>query len=77
MECESAPDRAGAGHGELRQVGTAALTPNRTILNNRYRNFSKGEAVDYVETDKSLIVLHELEKNWWILAVSLALRNMP
>jgi len=33
------------------------------------RNFSEGKAVDYVETERSRIVLHELEKNWWILAV--------
>ncbi|PWY76224.1 hypothetical protein BO70DRAFT_380982 [Aspergillus heteromorphus CBS 117.55] len=32
------------------------------------RNFSQGKAVDYVETEKSQIVLHELEKDWWILA---------
>lgn len=28
--------------------------------------------MDYVETDKSHIILHELEENWWILAVSAA-----
>ncbi len=33
------------------------------------RSFSNGEAVDSIETDKSRIVLHELEKDWWIVAV--------
>ncbi|KAG5297488.1 DUF1712 domain-containing protein [Histoplasma ohiense] len=32
------------------------------------KNFSNGEAVDTVETEKSRIVLHELESGWWILA---------
>lgn len=35
----------------------------------RFRNFSDGVAVDSVETEKSRIVLHELEPGWWILAV--------
>jgi First Longin domain of INTU, CCZ1 and HPS4 len=34
------------------------------------RSFSDGRAVDTVETEKSRIVLHELEAGWWILAVS-------
>lgn len=34
------------------------------------RSFSDGRAVDTVETEKSRIVLHELESGWWILAVS-------
>lgn len=34
------------------------------------RSFSDGKAVDTVETEKSRIVLHELEAGWWILAVS-------
>jgi First Longin domain of INTU, CCZ1 and HPS4 len=33
------------------------------------RTFSNGKAVDAVETAKSRIVLHELEPDWWILAV--------
>jgi hypothetical protein len=33
------------------------------------RSFSDGRAVDTVETEKSRIVLHELEAGWWILAV--------
>ena len=34
------------------------------------RSFSDGRAVDTVETEKSRIILHELEAGWWILAVS-------
>lgn len=33
------------------------------------RSFSDGRAIDTVETEKSRIVLHELEAGWWILAV--------
>lgn len=33
------------------------------------RSFSDGEPVDHVDTEKSRIVMHELEKDWWILAV--------
>lgn len=35
------------------------------------RSFSNGEAVDSVETEKSRIVMHELEVGWWILAVGI------
>ena len=37
--------------------------------NIRSRNFSNGKAVDSIETEKSRIILHELEPDWWILAV--------
>lgn len=40
------------------------------------RSFSSGENVDSVETDKSRIVLHELESGWWILA-SIDLTQLP
>jgi hypothetical protein len=33
-------------------------------------NFSDGKTLEYVETDKSRVVLLELEKDWWIVAVS-------
>lgn len=33
------------------------------------RTFSNGQPVDSVETEKSRIVLKELEHGWWILAV--------
>ena len=39
-------------------------------------NFSNGEAVDSVETEKSRIVLKEFEHNWWILA-SIDLTRLP
>lgn len=54
----------------LRQVGLAQGMVKLAS------NFSDGKAVDYVETDKSRIVLHELEKNWWILA-SVDLTRLP
>ncbi|PMD44291.1 hypothetical protein L207DRAFT_422107 [Hyaloscypha variabilis F] len=40
------------------------------------RSFSDGRAVDTVETEKSRIVLHELEAGWWILA-SINLTVLP
>ncbi|RAL09492.1 uncharacterized protein BO97DRAFT_374549 [Aspergillus homomorphus CBS 101889] len=40
------------------------------------RNFSEGRAVDYVDTEKSQIILHELEQDWWILA-SVDLTRLP
>ncbi|KAE8388549.1 hypothetical protein BDV23DRAFT_173833 [Aspergillus alliaceus] len=54
----------------LRQIGLAQGMVSFA------RNFSRGQAVDYVETDKSLIVLHELEKDWWILS-SIDLTRLP
>ena len=32
-------------------------------------NFSSGKPLEYVETDKARVVLLELEKDWWIVAV--------
>ncbi|KAL4944236.1 hypothetical protein BDV06DRAFT_112929 [Aspergillus oleicola] len=57
-------------NGRLRQVGLAQGMVTFA------RNFSEGKAVDYVETEKSQIVLHELEENWWILA-SVDLTRLP
>lgn len=34
------------------------------------KSFSEGKSVNTIETDKSRIILHELESGWWILAVS-------
>lgn len=34
------------------------------------RTFSDGQSVDAVETEKSRVILHELESGWWIIAVS-------
>lgn len=33
------------------------------------RSFSDDQPVDSIDTEKSRIVLHEIEKGWWILAV--------
>ncbi|KAJ9244190.1 hypothetical protein DTO169E5_2178 [Paecilomyces variotii] len=55
---------------KLRQIGLAQGMVSFA------RNFSTGEALDSVETERSLIVLHELEKNWWILA-SVDLTRLP
>ncbi|KAL2864613.1 uncharacterized protein BJX67DRAFT_207982 [Aspergillus lucknowensis] len=54
----------------LRQIGLAQGMVSFA------RNFSEGKAVDYVETEKSQIVLHELEKDWWVLA-SVDLTRLP
>ena len=40
------------------------------------RNFSDGKSVDSVDTETSRIILHELEKGWWIL-VSIDLTRLP
>ncbi|KZF25627.1 hypothetical protein L228DRAFT_236702 [Xylona heveae TC161] len=40
------------------------------------RGFSGGEPVDSIETEKSRIVLYELERDWWILA-SIDLTRLP
>lgn len=34
------------------------------------RGFAGGKTLDSIETEKSRVVLHELEPGWWILAVS-------
>lgn len=49
---------------KLRQVGLAQGMVGFA------KSFSNGEPVDSVETQKSRIVLYELEADWWILAVS-------
>jgi hypothetical protein len=41
-----------------------------------HRNFSDGYPVDAIDTKKSRIVLHELERGWWILA-SIDLTRLP
>ncbi|KAF2642405.1 hypothetical protein P280DRAFT_547891 [Massarina eburnea CBS 473.64] len=55
---------------KLRQVGLAQGMVGFA------RSFSNGAAVDSVETEKSRIVLHELETGWWILA-SVDLTQLP
>ncbi|OXV09560.1 hypothetical protein Egran_02677 [Elaphomyces granulatus] len=54
----------------LRQIGLAQGMVNFA------KNFSEGRPMDYVETEKSRVVLHELEENWWILA-SIDLNRLP
>ena len=49
---------------QLRQIGLAQGMVEFS------RSFSDGRAVDTVETERSRIILHELESGWWILAVS-------
>ncbi len=39
------------------------------------RSFSGDTAVDTIETEKSRVILHELESGWWILAVSAQRRS--
>ncbi|KAF2740647.1 hypothetical protein EJ04DRAFT_454895 [Polyplosphaeria fusca] len=55
---------------KLRQVGLAQGMVSFA------RSFSAGQAVDSVETEKSRIIIHELEKDWWILA-SIDLTKLP
>lgn len=40
-----------------------------TRLSIKTRGFSNGSPIDAIETEKSRIILHELEPGWWILAV--------
>jgi len=34
------------------------------------RSFSAGKPVDTIDTERSRVILHELEPGWWVLAVS-------
>ncbi|KAI9039112.1 uncharacterized protein KD926_009981 [Aspergillus affinis] len=52
----------GEQNEKLRQIGLAQGMVSFA------RNFSQGKPVEYIETEKKTIVLHELEKDWWILA---------
>ncbi|KAK5171347.1 uncharacterized protein LTR77_004491 [Saxophila tyrrhenica] len=55
---------------KLRQIGLAQGMVDFA------KSFSNGEPVDSIETDRSRIVLRELEKGWWILA-SIDLTQLP
>ncbi|ROW00754.1 hypothetical protein VMCG_06445 [Cytospora schulzeri] len=46
----------------LRQIGLAQGMVNFA------KNFSGDQAVDTIETEKTRVVLHELEPGWWVLA---------
>jgi hypothetical protein len=48
---------------KLRQIGLAQGMVGFA------RSFANGQSMDSVETEKSRIVLKEVEKGWWILAV--------
>lgn len=48
----------------LRQIGLAQGMVEFS------RGFSDGHSVDTIDTEKSRVVLRELEPGWWILAVS-------
>ncbi|KAL7623480.1 hypothetical protein AAE478_007162 [Parahypoxylon ruwenzoriense] len=54
----------------LRQIGLAQGMVEFS------RGFADGKAVDTIETEKSRVVLHELEPGWWILA-SIDLTKLP
>ncbi|KAM3420478.1 hypothetical protein BST61_g3747 [Cercospora zeina] len=55
---------------KLRQIGLAQGMIDFA------RSFSDREAVDSIDTEKSRIVLHELETGWWVLA-SIDLTRLP
>lgn len=50
-------------HERLRQIGLAQGMASFS------RGFADGAAVDTIDTERSRVVLHELEPGWWILAV--------
>jgi hypothetical protein len=51
-------------HERLRQIGLAQGMVEFG------RSFSGGKPVDTIDTERSRVILHELEPGWWILAVS-------
>ncbi|KAK3075153.1 hypothetical protein LTR53_001764 [Teratosphaeriaceae sp. CCFEE 6253] len=55
---------------KLRQIGLAQGMVDFA------KSFSNGQPVDSIETERSRIVLHELEQGWWILA-SIDLTRLP
>ncbi|KAK4549750.1 hypothetical protein LTR36_005051 [Oleoguttula mirabilis] len=55
---------------KLRQIGLAQGIVGFA------RSFADGEPVDAIETEKSRVVLHELERGWWVLA-SIDLTRLP
>ena len=56
-------------HERLRQIGLAQGMVEFG------KDFSGGKSVDTIETEKSRVLLRQLESGWWILAVSLPLRR--
>ena len=47
------------------------------MAENVARSFSNGKSVDSIETEKSRVILHELEMGWWLLAVCIYVLNLP
>ncbi|KAK3360301.1 hypothetical protein B0T25DRAFT_126892 [Lasiosphaeria hispida] len=54
----------------LRQIGLAQGMVNFS------RSFSSGRSLDTIDTERTRVVLHELEPGWWILA-SIDLTRLP
>ncbi len=52
----------------LRQIGLAQGIVEFS------KSFSGGDLVDTIETEKSRVILHELEPSWWILVVKKNIR---
>lgn len=50
-------------HERLRQIGLAQGMASFS------KDFADGATVDAIDTDKTRVILHELEPGWWILAV--------
>ncbi len=69
-DAENDRDKQEEEHHKLRQIGLAQGMVKFA------GSFSDGKAVDSVETDKSRMVMHELEKSWWIVAVSGAVSHV-
>jgi len=63
VDAEASKQRQDEENEKLRQIGLAQGMIDFA------RSFSDGQPVDSVETEKSRIVMHELERGWWILAV--------
>ncbi|CAI4212968.1 unnamed protein product [Parascedosporium putredinis] len=65
--------RGAAGHERherLRQIGLAQGMVEFA------RGFSAGDSVDLIETERTRVVLHEIEPGWWILS-SIDLTRVP
>ena len=49
---------------KLRQIGLAQAMVDFA------ENFSAGKPVESIESEKSRAIIHQLEKGWWVVAVS-------
>ena len=50
-------------------MGTLHMQRWAGVTESLDRSFADGQPVDSIDTEKSRIVLHELESGWWMLAV--------